>query len=461
MGTSRDLNDDNNNNMDDKYDCIVLGTGLKECVISGLMSVERKKVLQMDRNGYYGGETASLTLDQLFERFTDGKTTPPESFGRSRDYAIDLVPKLIMGNGALVNMLVFTGVNRYVDFKAVDGSFVAKGGKVHRVPSTDVEALKSGLMGFFQKRKAKNFFSYAANYEQDDSSTWKGMDCSSTPISAVFEYWGLAADTTEFIGHALCLYTDDSYLDRPAVEIFSRMKLYADSLARFGAGSPYLYPLYGSSELPQAFARLSAIYTGVFMLNKPVEEVVYDDNGRVCGVKSEGETAACDFVVGDPSYFPDKVRQTGSVVRCICILDHPIPNTNDAESCQIIIPARQAGRNSDIYISSVSSAHNVAAEGKWIAIVSTTVETDNPLEELAPGFALLGDILAQFPSVSATFEPTNNPEEDGVFITTSYDATTHFETSCADIYAVYRAITGHDIDFDNPPRPGNAGDDEE
>ena len=26
--TSRDLNDDNNNNMDDKYDCIVLGTYL-------------------------------------------------------------------------------------------------------------------------------------------------------------------------------------------------------------------------------------------------------------------------------------------------------------------------------------------------------------------------------------------------------------------------------------------------
>jgi RAB protein geranylgeranyltransferase component A len=30
-------------------------------------------------------------------------------------------------------------------------------------------------------------------------------------------------------------------------------------------------------------------------------------------------------------------------------------------------------------------SHNVVAKGKWIAFVSTTVETHNPEEELAPG----------------------------------------------------------------------------
>ncbi|KNC47897.1 rab GDP dissociation inhibitor [Thecamonas trahens ATCC 50062] len=425
--------------MDDKYDCIVLGTGLKECIISGLMSVERKKVLHMDRNDFYGGESASLTLDQLFQRFTDGQK-PPESLGSSRDYQIDLIPKFIMANGALVNMLVFTGVNRYLEFKKVDGSFVMRGGKVYKVPATDVEALKSSLMGFFQKRKCKNFFAFAQNYDDADPSTHKGFNIDETPIKDIFEYYGLDDNTVEFIGHAVALNKDDSYLTRPARETFDRMKLYADSLARYGS-SPYLYPLYGLGELPQGFARLSAIYGGTYMLQKPIEEVVYNDEGRVCGVKSEGEVAACDFVVGDPSYFPDKVRQTGSVVRCICILNHPIPSTDNAESCQIIVPQRQAGRNSDIYISCVSYAHNVAAPGKWIVLVSTTVETDNPLKELEPGFALLGEIEARFPS------------KDGVFITTSYDATTHFETSCDDVFKVYRAITGHDIDFDNPPRP--------
>jgi RAB protein geranylgeranyltransferase component A len=47
------------------YQVVVLGTGLTECILSGLLSVEGKKVLHMDRNDYYGGDSASLTLTQV------------------------------------------------------------------------------------------------------------------------------------------------------------------------------------------------------------------------------------------------------------------------------------------------------------------------------------------------------------------------------------------------------------
>lgn len=43
----------------------MLGTGLTECILSGLLSVEGKKVLHMDRNEYYGGDSASLNLTQV------------------------------------------------------------------------------------------------------------------------------------------------------------------------------------------------------------------------------------------------------------------------------------------------------------------------------------------------------------------------------------------------------------
>ena len=39
---------------------------LQECILSGLLSVNGKKVLHMDRNTYYGGETSSITpLEQV------------------------------------------------------------------------------------------------------------------------------------------------------------------------------------------------------------------------------------------------------------------------------------------------------------------------------------------------------------------------------------------------------------
>ena len=46
----------------------------------------------------------------------------------------------------------------------------------------------------------------------------------------------------------------------------------------------------------------------------------------------------------------------------------------------------------DIYVCMVSSAHNVCPKGKYIAMVSTTVETANPEAELKPGIDMLGPI---------------------------------------------------------------------
>ena len=51
--------------MNQEYDFIILGTGLKESVLSGVLSVEGKKVLHIDRNSYYGGECSSLNLNQV------------------------------------------------------------------------------------------------------------------------------------------------------------------------------------------------------------------------------------------------------------------------------------------------------------------------------------------------------------------------------------------------------------
>lgn len=51
--------------MDEFYDVIVLGTGLTECILSGIFSMEGLKVLHLDRNPYYGGECASLNLSQV------------------------------------------------------------------------------------------------------------------------------------------------------------------------------------------------------------------------------------------------------------------------------------------------------------------------------------------------------------------------------------------------------------
>lgn len=59
--------------------------------------------------------------------------------------------------------------------------------------------------------------------------------------------------------------------------------------------------------------------------------------------------AKASIIVGDPSYFDSgKSRVVGKVVRSICILNHPIAGTDNAESVQIIIPAKQVSLNLSI-----------------------------------------------------------------------------------------------------------------
>ena len=41
--------------------CIVNVLCFQDCILSGMLSVDGKKVLHMDRNKYYGGESASIT----------------------------------------------------------------------------------------------------------------------------------------------------------------------------------------------------------------------------------------------------------------------------------------------------------------------------------------------------------------------------------------------------------------
>lgn len=80
-------------------------------------------------------------------------------------------------------------------------------------------------------------------------------------------------------------------------------------------------------------------------------------------------------------------------------------------------------------------------------MVSTTVETDNPENEIKPGLELLGNIHQKFVCVSDYFEPSDNGLESQIFISQSYDATTHFETTCLDVLDIFKRGTGEDFDF--------------
>jgi len=446
--------------MNESYDVIVLGTGLKECILSGLLSVKGKKVLHLDRNGYYGGDCASLNLTNLWKMFRPG-VSPPAEYGHNRDWNVDLIPKFIMANGKLVKMLLHTKVTRYLEWKCVDGSYVYQFQKagllssakavIHKVPASDMEALRSSLMGLFEKKRCRNYYVFVQTYDEKDAKTFADFDPKRRSQADLYKKFKLEENTIDFLGHSVALHRDDSYLQRPAIETLNRMTLYIESLGKYGE-SPFLYPIYGLGGIPESFSRLCAIHGGTYMLNTSVDEILLED-GKVTGVRCGEEKATAPLVICDPSYAAgmDRTKVIGKTIRAIVLLDHPIPGTHNATSVQLIIPQKQVGRSTDIYITMISSAHAVCAKGLYIAMISTTIETKNPEEEIRPALDMLGQPLEMFVKIQELHEPLDDGCASQLFISKSYDATSHFETASEDVLAIYQRITGEALDLNIEP----------
>ena len=108
----------------------------------------------------------------------------PEQYGENRDWNVDLIPKFVMAGGNLVDLLLVTNVSQYLEWKCIDGTFVYqwdKGGLfskakgvIHKVPANDSEALKSDLMGLFEKNRCRKFFQFIQDFDTQKPRTYKG-----------------------------------------------------------------------------------------------------------------------------------------------------------------------------------------------------------------------------------------------------------------------------------------------
>ena len=99
----------------------------------------------------------------------------------------------------------------------------------------------------------------------------------------------------------------------------------------------------------------------------------------------------------------------------------------------------------------VSYSHLICAKGIYVAMVSTTVETSTPEEEIQPAIELLGPILEMFISVSTLHEPLEDGKHSNLWITKSYDPSSHFEIASNDILEIYEKITGEKLDLNIEP----------
>lgn len=121
------------------------------------------------------------------------------------------------------------------------------------------------------------------------------------PFKTIVSKFDLEDNTIDFIGHAVALYTNDNFLNEPAVFTIRKIKLYIRSVGLYGE-TPFIYPVYGIGGIPEGFSRLCAIQGGTFMLNQDIDEIILDDSGKISAVRSGENRANCKMLICSPSY---------------------------------------------------------------------------------------------------------------------------------------------------------------
>lgn len=265
-------------NIPDHVDVIVLGTGLTNSIIAAACSRIGKSVLHLDKNSYYGDDWASFTFQQLIDWIKikqpedeSLKEIPKELINKSRMFCLDLAPRFLYSNGAMVDLLVKSNVARYHEFKNNIRILCMIGNDIHVLPCRRNEVFTSPLLSnLADKRRLMKFIELCVKFEDE---TGDGDSCeisknAEKPIVQFLEERGLKSTMREYIINSIAMVRSNETTKEACLKI----RKFMIATERYGR-SPFLLPLYGCGEFPQSFCRLSAVFGGIYCLSTGIEDI--------------------------------------------------------------------------------------------------------------------------------------------------------------------------------------------
>ena len=66
-------------------------------------------------------------------------------------------------------------------------------------------------------------------------------------------------------------------------------------------------------------------------------------------------------------------------------------------------------------------------------------------------FDIIGKVQYKFTKISERYEVKKGNPNDGVYISNSFDATSHFESETENVLELYRQISGKELDLTDLP----------
>ncbi|XP_014259640.1 rab proteins geranylgeranyltransferase component A 2 [Cimex lectularius] len=225
----------------------------------------------------------------------------------SRKFNLDITPKLILSKGPMVKLLLESEVSRYIEFLNVANILVYLDSQIEPVPYSKSDVFSSRAVNVVEKRILMRILTQIQEHKPENDKFEPYRD------KTFFEFLQdqkLPVKITNQILYSIAMVTRET----PCLEGVKNAQDFLSSLGFYG-NSPFLWTMYGSSDLLQAFCRLSAVFGGIYCLDKATDELILDEENTCKGIVSCGKNLYCSHVVIAGNEIPSSFSSKTSFLK--------------------------------------------------------------------------------------------------------------------------------------------------
>jgi RAB protein geranylgeranyltransferase component A len=301
-----------------------------------------------------------------------------------RKFNIDLMPKLLYCRGSLVELLISSDVAKYCEFRSVTRVLTYIGGKLEQVPCSRADVFASHSVGVIEKRMLMKLLTFCLEYNKNPSE-YAGYE--SRPFVEFLKSKNLTDTVRHYVQHAIAMVTDQA----TTIEGLQSTQKFLQSLGRYG-NTAFLWPLYGSGELPQCFCRLCAVFGGIYCLRRQATAAILDaDNKLTAVIESTGQRLSTKWLVMEASYASSEILTKNTlprISRAVLITDHSIKVDKQKHISLLSVPLPGC---SDICVTiyELSSDSLACPDGLYVVHMTCTSVAADAKTDLQPVVELL------------------------------------------------------------------------
>ncbi|XP_021352296.1 rab proteins geranylgeranyltransferase component A 2-like isoform X1 [Mizuhopecten yessoensis] len=251
-----------------------------------------------------------------------------------RRFNLDLAPRLLYCAGSMVELLISSDIAKYCEFRTVTRVLTFLNDKLEKVPCSRADVFSSKDVSMLEKRMLMKLLTFCADYTNHEHQY---QDFADKPFKEFLKSQKLTNNICHYVQHSIAMATDTM----TTMEGLARTKKFLHSLGRYG-NTAFLWPLYGSGELPQSFCRMCAVFGGVYCLRTAVSAVICGADNKCKGVVlTNGQRINCRYVIMESSYADAEdmtYRAKRHVNRGIFITDRSVLPTEDQQLSLMFLP---------------------------------------------------------------------------------------------------------------------------